>query len=57
MYSHCLFCGTPFGSNTELEHLPVGRRVAFDDAQGQPLGCLPELRPLAGEPVPGPDVA
>ena len=35
MYSHCLFCGTAFGSNQELEHLPVGRRVAFDQAKGR----------------------
>ena len=35
MYSHCLFCGTSFGSNQELEHLPVGRRVAFDQAKGR----------------------
>ena len=35
MYSHCLFCNTAFGANRELEYLPVGRRVAFDQAKGR----------------------
>ena len=35
MYSHCLFCDTGLGENRELEHLPVGRRVAFDEAKGR----------------------
>lgn len=35
MYSTCLFCQTRFGDNRELERLPVGRRVAFDQAKGR----------------------
>lgn len=35
MYRHCLFCLGDFGSNQELERLPVGRRVAFDSAKGR----------------------
>ena len=35
MYSHCLFCQSPFGQNPELERLPVGRRIAFDPAKGR----------------------
>ncbi|MEZ4457194.1 MAG: hypothetical protein R2882_11690 [Gemmatimonadales bacterium] len=35
MYSHCLFCTESFGTNQELEQLPVGRRVAFDAAKGR----------------------
>lgn len=35
MYSHCLFCQHAFGRNRELERLPVGRRVAFDEARGR----------------------
>ena len=35
MYSTCLFCHAPLGANQVIEHLPVGRRLAFDNAQGR----------------------
>jgi hypothetical protein len=35
MYSTCLFCNKPLGSNEALESFPVGRRVAFDGATGR----------------------
>lgn len=35
MYSTCIFCKAPLGSNDVLEDLPVGRRVAFDAARGR----------------------
>jgi len=35
MYSSCLFCSAPFGQNDAIEHLPVGRRLAFDSARGR----------------------
>lgn len=35
MYSHCLFCHADLGRNQELEHFPVGRRLAFDPAKGR----------------------
>lgn len=35
MYQHCLFCHTSFGANRDLERLPVGRRIAFDQAKGR----------------------
>lgn len=35
MYSTCLFCKKPLGNNEVLEPFPVGRRVAFDSAQGR----------------------
>jgi hypothetical protein len=35
VYSHCLFCQAPFGTNQTLELLPVGRRIAFDEAKGR----------------------
>ncbi len=35
MFSHCLFCHEPFPSNTSLEHLRHGRRIAFDPARGR----------------------
>ena len=35
MYADCLFCQSPLGRNRELEHLPVGRRIAFDEAKGR----------------------
>ncbi len=35
MYRNCLFCHGDFGTNAAVEHLPIGRRIAFDAAQGR----------------------
>ncbi|MES2125323.1 MAG: hypothetical protein V4503_11620 [Gemmatimonadota bacterium] len=35
MYSTCLFCTRDLGANDVIETLPVGRRIAFDAAQGR----------------------
>jgi hypothetical protein len=35
MYSTCLFCHSPLGANDAIEHLPIGRRLAFDPAKGR----------------------
>ena len=35
MYSTCIHCYAPLGTNEALEHFPVGRRVAFDAARGR----------------------
>lgn len=35
MYSTCLFCHKSLGANKVIENLPVGRRLAFDDATGR----------------------
>jgi hypothetical protein len=35
MYSTCLHCTKSLGTNDVLETLPIGRRVAFDAAQGR----------------------
>lgn len=35
MYSTCLFCNRPLGSNEALETFPVGQRLAFDAAKGR----------------------
>ncbi|MET0396498.1 MAG: hypothetical protein ABW277_06730 [Longimicrobiaceae bacterium] len=35
MYSTCIFCRGPLGANREVEHFPVGRRLAFDAARGR----------------------
>jgi len=35
MYSRCLVCSTPFEPNEQLEHLPLGRRIAFDPQRGR----------------------
>lgn len=35
MYSSCLFCHTELGKNEAVEHFPVGRRLAFDTANGR----------------------
>ncbi|MFQ5689413.1 MAG: hypothetical protein ACE5HQ_03975 [Gemmatimonadota bacterium] len=35
MYSTCLFCNRSLGENEAIEHFRVGRRLAFDSAQGR----------------------
>ncbi|MGV3710929.1 MAG: hypothetical protein ACO1Q7_19050 [Gemmatimonas sp.] len=35
MYSTCLFCNTSLGTNEAIEHFPVGRRLAYDNATGR----------------------
>lgn len=35
MYSTCIFCQRPLGSNDVLESFPVGRRIAFDAEKGR----------------------
>lgn len=35
MYTTCIFCHRPLGSNETMEHFPVGRRLAFDAARGR----------------------
>ena len=35
MYATCLFCNAHLGRNESLETFPVGRRIAFDPAQGR----------------------
>lgn len=35
MYSTCLFCHQPLGSNESIESFPVGSRLAFDPSKGR----------------------
>ncbi len=35
VYKTCLFCKKPLGENQVVEHFPVGRRLAFDEAKGR----------------------
>ncbi len=35
MYTSCLFCSAGLGSNAAVEHLPVGRRLAYDADRGR----------------------
>jgi len=35
MYRTCLFCNADLGLNQAVEHLPVGRRLAFDQGRGR----------------------
>ena len=35
MYTTCMFCNKPLGSNEVVETFPVGRRLAFDAARGR----------------------
>lgn len=35
MYKTCLDCDRSLGTNTHLKHMPVGRRIAFDERTGR----------------------
>ncbi len=35
MFSTCLFCHRSLDANQVIEHLPIGRRIAFDPARGR----------------------
>ena len=35
MYSTCIFCKRPLGTNEAIETFPVGRRLAFDPEKGR----------------------
>jgi hypothetical protein len=35
MFTTCMFCNKPLGSNEVVEHFPVGRRLAFDARRGR----------------------
>ena len=35
VYPTCLYCTKDLGANEVLETLPIGRRIAFDAAQGR----------------------
>jgi hypothetical protein len=35
LYSACLFCNKPLGTNEAIDTFPVGRRLAFDAAKGR----------------------
>jgi hypothetical protein len=35
MYNSCIFCNRSLGTNREVEHFPIGRRLAFDGSKGR----------------------
>jgi hypothetical protein len=35
VFTTCIYCHRPLGSNEVVEHFPVGRRLAFDGARGR----------------------
>jgi hypothetical protein len=35
MYTACIFCHASLGENDQIEHFPIGRRLAFDSAKGR----------------------
>ena len=35
MYTRCLVCSSPFEANEQLEHVPHGRRLAYDPGRGR----------------------
>src|SRR5512142_2756098 len=41
MYSTCIFCNKPLGSNEAIEAFPIGTRVAFDSARGRLWAVCP----------------
>lgn len=44
MYSTCTFCHAPLGANEAIEKFPVGKRLAFDAAQGRLWVVCPACR-------------
>jgi hypothetical protein len=51
MYQRCLFCNGFLGHNRALEELPIGRRLAYDQARGRlwvicPACCRWNLTPI-----------
>jgi hypothetical protein len=41
MYHHCIYCQADLGSNVQIEHFPVARRLAFDAAKGRLWAVCP----------------
>ena len=41
MLTRCIFCHQTFATNDRFEHMPIGRRIAFDPARGR-LWCICE---------------
>ncbi|MGD8319420.1 MAG: hypothetical protein PVJ02_03165 [Gemmatimonadota bacterium] len=35
VYTRCIVCSVPFEPNEELEHIPLGKRLAFDPVRGR----------------------
>ena len=35
MYAHCHICRTDFGTNSVIQHMPVGRKLAYDVDRGR----------------------
>ena len=44
MFSTCLFCHGHLGTNSVVEHFPVGTRLAFDSARGRLWAICPGCR-------------
>ena len=44
MYSRCLSCSHRLGRNAALEHLPMGRNIAFDTQRGRLWVICPKCR-------------
>ena len=51
MYTHCLVCATRFEPNEELEHLPAGRRLAFDPNRGRLWAICPTCKRWSLTPI------
>lgn len=51
MYSTCTFCHAPLGRNEALEHFPVGKRLAFDQARGRLWAVCPSCRQWNLSPI------
>ena len=44
MYASCLYCHSALGHNESVEHFPVGRRLAYDAANGRFWVICPSCR-------------
>jgi hypothetical protein len=51
LYTRCLVCATTFQANEQLEHLPHGRRIAFDPGRGRLWTVCPTCRRWSLAPI------
>ena len=53
MFSTCIVCHAPLGSNASIEHFPVGTRLAFDAERGRLWAICPRCRRWNLAPIEG----
>jgi hypothetical protein len=51
VFTRCLVCSTPFEANEQLEHVPHGRRLAYDPGRGRLWAVCPSCRRWSLMPI------